>query len=143
MTASDFLSFYPQFAGLFPDPVLSAYVDAANLRFDQFDEDVEEAIARRFPATRVIVTRGSKGAAAVGAGKPRVWQDAFPAKAVDTTAAGDTFEGFFLGRVAAGDDEQTALRCAAMAASIAVSRPGAGPSIPTLEEVIEALKARG
>jgi len=107
------------------------------------DEDVEEAIARRFPATRVIVTRGSKGAAAVGAGKPRVWQDAFPAKAVDTTAAGDTFEGFFLGRVAAGDDEQTALRCAAMAASIAVSRPGAGPSIPTLEEVIEALKARG
>ena len=105
--------------------------------------DVEEAIAKRFPETRIIITRGAKGAAAVGAGKPRVWQDAFPTKAVDTTAAGDTFEGFFLGRIAAGDDEQAALRCAAMAASIAVSRPGAGPSIPTLDEVLQALKERG
>ena len=104
---------------------------------------MEEAIARRFPSTRVIITYGAKGAAAIGAGKPRVWQDAYPTKAVDTTAAGDTFEGFFLGRVAAGDNEQTALRAAAMAASIAVSRPGAGPSIPTLEEVVQALKERG
>ena len=107
------------------------------------DADVEEAIAKRFPDTRILVTRGSRGAAAVGAGRERVWQGAFAAKAVDTTAAGDTFEGFFLGRVAAGDDEKTALACAAMAASIAVSRPGAGPSIPTLSEVLQALAARG
>ena len=43
MTVSDFLAFYPQFAGLFPEAVLSAYVDAASCRFGQFEEDAEEA----------------------------------------------------------------------------------------------------
>ena len=42
MTAADFLAFYPQFS-IIPEAVLSAYVEAASLRFDEFDEDAEEA----------------------------------------------------------------------------------------------------
>ena len=43
MTVSDFLAFYPQFDSGYPEPVLAAYADAANLRFTDFDEDAEEA----------------------------------------------------------------------------------------------------
>ena len=43
MTSAEFLTFYPQFANLFPEPVLSAYVASANARFEHFDEDAEEA----------------------------------------------------------------------------------------------------
>lgn len=43
MTVSDFLAFYPQFTGAFPEPVVSAYAESAGLRFDEFGEDAEEA----------------------------------------------------------------------------------------------------
>lgn len=43
MTSSDFLTFYPQFENIIPDPVLAAFVESANARFDEFDEDTEEA----------------------------------------------------------------------------------------------------
>jgi hypothetical protein len=43
MTAADFLIFYPQFADVFPEPVLNAFVESASLRFSDFAEDAEEA----------------------------------------------------------------------------------------------------
>ena len=42
MTLSEFLAFYPQFAGLFPEPVLEAYLAGANARFASWEEDAEE-----------------------------------------------------------------------------------------------------
>ena len=55
--------------------------------------------------------------------------------AVDTTAAGDTFTGFFLSEILQHGDATRALRTASVAAGIAVSRKGAEPSIPLMEEV--------
>ncbi len=43
MTSSEFLAFYPQFGSVFPEIVLNTVVDSANLRFDEFDGDAEEA----------------------------------------------------------------------------------------------------
>ncbi len=43
MTAAEFLAFYPQFSSVIPEVVLSSIVASANLRFDEFDEDAEEA----------------------------------------------------------------------------------------------------
>ena len=54
---------------------------------------------------------------------------------MDTTAAGDTFTGYFIAAVIEGRSVQEALRMAAKASSIAVSRPGATPSIPAMDEV--------
>ena len=39
MTSEEFLAFYPQFDSVIPSPVLSAYIDSANLRFDDFFEE--------------------------------------------------------------------------------------------------------
>ena len=43
MTAAAFMTFYPQFEGVFPEIVVSSYVEEANLRFADFGEDAEAA----------------------------------------------------------------------------------------------------
>jgi ribokinase len=96
-------------------------------------EKLMDALEKRFPKTAVILTRGNQGAEFLFEGK-RIHQDIFPIDVVDTTAAGDTFTGFFLGAIANGKDVSDALRIASKASSIAVSRMGASMSIPYLNE---------
>ena len=88
----------------------------------------------RFPDAEVVLTVGAEGAY-YSDGKDVVYQEAFPVKAVDTTAAGDTFTGFFLAAAMEGALGAEALRRAAKASSIAVSREGASVSVPTKGEV--------
>ncbi|MBO5843112.1 MAG: ribokinase, partial [Clostridia bacterium] len=68
-------------------------------------------------------------------GNERVSNGIFPVTAVDTTAAGDTFTGFFIGAVSKGASAADAIRRARAASAIAFSRPGAAPSVPTADEV--------
>lgn len=63
-------------------------------------------------------------------------QEIYEVQVVDTTGAGDTFTGYFIGGLALGETPGQALDHAAKAASIAVSRAGAAPSIPTRDEVL-------
>jgi ribokinase len=56
-------------------------------------------------------------------------------KAVDTTAAGDTFVGGFAAALASGQSEAEAIRFGQVAAALSVTRAGAQPSIPTLSDV--------
>jgi ribokinase len=91
------------------------------------------------PDTIVCVTRGKRGALALVDGKPLV----IPGRAVsavDTTGAGDCFVGALAARLACGGPLRDALDYANAAASIAVQRMGAAPSMPTAKEV-EALLA--
>ncbi|PBJ21704.1 Ribokinase [Pseudomonas ogarae] len=85
-------------------------------------------------AGKVIVTLGAQGLMfANGASFEH-----FPAlrvKAVDTTAAGDTFVGGFAAALASGKSEVDAIRFGQAAAALSVTRAGAQPSIPTLLEV--------
>ena len=92
------------------------------------------AMAEKFPNARFVLTLGSDGAFYYD-GKVKIFQDIFKVKAVDTTAAGDTFTGYFIAAMIEGRSVSDALRMAAKASSIAVSRPGATPSIPTVDEV--------
>ena len=99
-----------------------------------------DAFAERFPGASVVLTLGSEGAVAQFEGE-RFEQPIIPTTAVDTTAAGDTFTGFFLAEYLRSGDVARAMLTAAQASSIAVSRAGAAPSIPTLDEVRAALGA--
>ncbi|QXI18911.1 ribokinase [Pseudomonas hamedanensis] len=85
-------------------------------------------------ASKVIVTLGAEGSLfANGKGFEH-----FPApkvKAVDTTAAGDTFVGGFAAALAAGSSEAEAIRYGQIAAALSVTRAGAQPSIPCLSDV--------
>lgn len=88
----------------------------------------------RYPESNLILTLGQNGSLLQTA-EEQLRQSIFPVKAVDTTAAGDTFTGYFLAAVSRGDSYETALRLAAKASSITVSRKGASSSIPYHNEV--------
>lgn len=109
-------------------------IEAAQITGNKDPEHVLDALAESFPEAAFVLTLGSDGAWYYD-GTEKVFQDIFPVKAVDTTAAGDTFTGFFIRKLTDGADIQTALRTAAKASSIAVTRVGAAPSIPTMAEV--------
>ncbi len=100
-------------------------------------DKILDYLAKEYPQSRFVLTLGSNGSIYFD-GKEKIRQDIFPVKPVDTTAAGDTFTGFFLASLFRGEDVQTALRVAARAASIAVSRAGATSSIPMISEVRDA-----
>ncbi|PQZ87640.1 MULTISPECIES: ribokinase [Pseudomonas] len=85
-------------------------------------------------AGKVIITLGSQGALfADGSGFEHLL--APKVKAVDTTAAGDTFVGGFAAALASGKSEAEAIRFGQAAAALSVTRAGAQPSIPTLNDV--------
>ena len=93
-----------------------------------------------FPHARILLTLGKDGAVYAD-DKQQVFQPIFKVKAVDTTAAGDTFTGYFLAGLADGLPMEEVLRISAKASSIAVTREGAVPSIPYRKEVLETLQA--
>ena len=62
-------------------------------------------------------------------------QPIYETNVVDTTAAGDTFTGYFISAIAQGKDIDYALKFASKAASITVSRNGASVSIPSADEI--------
>lgn len=82
-----------------------------------------------------VVTRGADGCESFAPGRESVKCASFRVKAVDTTAAGDTFTGYYLAALASDADEATALRRASAAAAISVTRHGAADSIPSAAEV--------
>ena len=92
------------------------------------------ALAEVFPNAKVVLTLGSEGSV-YSDGTQKHHQGIYKVKAVDTTAAGDTFAGYFIAGEAAGRDVKESMDMAAKASAIAVSRHGAGVSIPELNEV--------
>jgi len=83
----------------------------------------------------VVVTLGSEGAVWATDGRVAARVAGRRAEAVDTTAAGDTFVGTLVAMLAEGLAMPRALDVATVAASIAVTRPGATSSMPTRAEI--------
>ncbi len=97
-------------------------------------EVILSALREKYPKVRVVLTLGDQGVLYEDeAGKAS--HPVFQANAVDTTAAGDTFCGYFLAGICQGRPVSECLRQASAASSIAVSRSGAAPSIPVYKEV--------
>ena len=86
----------------------------------------------------VCVTLGARGAVAVTGSKARLVEGR-AVTAVDTTGAGDCFVGALAARLSQGAPIADAIGYANIAASISVQRMGAGPSMPTAEEVAAVL----
>jgi len=85
-------------------------------------------------AGKVIITLGAQGSL-FASGKGFEHFPAAKVKAIDTTAAGDTFVGGFAAALATGKTEAEAIRLGQVAAALSVTRAGAQPSIPTLSDV--------
>jgi ribokinase len=87
----------------------------------------------------VVLTMGEKGCQVKGEHLNQ-FVPAVKVKAVDTTAAGDTFCGALLAQLSGGIDLLTSIKFATAASAICVTRMGAQPSIPTRTEVYELLQ---
>lgn len=88
------------------------------------------------PLSNLLVTRGSEGATWYDLAHKRNYSvPAFAAEAVDTTGAGDCFVGYLAAGLDQRMDPKDALRLAAAAASIQVTRRGTSEAVPTRQEV--------
>ncbi len=103
---------------------------------DTGEDELIEKLTKRFPNMKIVLTLGEKGSVYVDKTQ-KIRQEIYKTDVVDTTAAGDTFTGYFIAGIVAGIDVAGSLKQAAGAASITVSRKGASPSIPFAREVCE------
>lgn len=91
---------------------------------------------RLYPHAQLVLTLGKQGAVYRDS-KNEYRHGTYDVEVVDTTAAGDTFTGYFFASAFNGNDIPKALQFASAASSLAVSRKGAIPSIPYLQEVLD------
>jgi ribokinase len=91
------------------------------------------------PVEAVVVTRGAEGASWHARGVPDIFVPALPAVVVDTTGAGDCFTGALAAGLAEGQTPQAAMRFAAAAAAVQVSRPGTAGAMPARAEILALL----
>ena len=101
-------------------------------------DSAEDLLAEKYPELRIMLTLGKNGCV-YRYKDERVYHPIFEVRAVDTTAAGDTFTGYFAKGLGETDDMRMILRTASCAAAISVSRHGAAPSIPVRSEVTSLL----
>ena len=102
-------------------------------------EEITQAISlltAYLPKAKIVLTLGGAGSIYVDE-EGVLFQKAYNVEVVDTTAAGDTFTGFFIGNLAQEKGVSQAMELATKAAAISVTRKGAGPSIPSQQEVLD------
>lgn len=111
-------------------------VEGAQITGKESPDGILDEMIKRYPNARVVLTLGKEGV---------IYRDAnhqythgiYEVEVSDTTAAGDTFTGFFLASIFNDGEIREALHIASAASSIAVSRKGAMSSIPCKRDVDE------
>ena len=125
-----------------PSPMDSSISDLPLEAIDTFLVNENESIelkkcaGKRIADCNILTTFGSDGAEYCGRDGEYVRIPAVKvAEAVDTTGAGDTFTGYFIASLIQGNTPEKALKTAAAAAAVAVTRHGAAESIPYRHEL--------
>ncbi|WP_022953051.1 ribokinase [Leucothrix mucor] len=109
--------------------------DTEGLTRDQ-PEALLKHLHQHYPKMKLVLTLGSRGVMYKDATQ-MVFVPAQKVEVVDTTAAGDTFIGYFIQQIITGHDVKTALEVATQASAITVQSLGASASIPTLQQLID------
>lgn len=117
--------------------------EAALLAGIPVDDDEGAAAAARALLERgvgnVVMTLGERGALLLNAARSQFFVAMRDAKVVDTTGAGDAFNGGFVAALAQGSNVDEAIRFANVVAGLSVGRAGTAPSMPTRTEIDDAL----
>ena len=99
-------------------------------------KEIIDALVNKYPEVEIVLTVGSKGSYFIHK-DGIIHQEAYMVDAVDTTAAGDTFTGYFIASYLNERNVRKALDLAAKASSLTCTKLGAAQAIPTLQEVLE------
>lgn len=103
------------------------------------DEEILPFLRKKYPNCGILLTLGSRGAQC-SRGAEEYHIGCFDVDVVDTTAAGDTFSGYFLYSIFQENDIPKALLLASAASALAIGRKGASDSVPMKAEVENALQ---
>lgn len=133
-----------------PSPIDAALVSSQALRYvdwfilneiegyeltgERQPQAIGDALHKRFTACRVVLTLGKQGVL-YSDGRRTARHGIYDVPVIDTTAAGDTFTGYFLASMTEEISIERALELASKASSLAVSRAGAADSIPSRRQV--------
>ena len=117
------------------DYLLVNEVEGALLTDCDDPKKMTDEIHAMYPNANVVLTLGCAGSVFIGKDGNVLTSGIYETNAVDTTAAGDTYTGFFLSEALTTGDIEAALKYAAIASGISVSRHGASQSIPFAKEV--------
>lgn len=109
-------------------------VEAKDISGYSEPEESLEYFKVNYPELKIVLTLGKHGCIYQDS-ESSYYHPVFETNAVDTTAAGDTFTGYFVAGISKGNILEDILKTASCASAITVSRHGAAPSIPTLAEV--------
>jgi ribokinase len=109
-------------------------VEGQQITGESAPEAILAVMHERFPEARVVLTLGAAGSR-LQEGSTILSQAVYNVPVVDTTAAGDTFTGYFLAGLLRGGSSADALKVASRAAAIAIGTKGAAVSIPVREQV--------
>lgn len=115
-------------------------VEAAGFWGSADPDILQPMLAQKYPRMKILLTLGKQGSVYFDGGI-MLRQSAFMVKSVDTTAAGDTYTGYFIAGIANGDDIQTAMCNASAASALTVSQKGASSSIP-YRQTVDAMLSR-
>jgi ribokinase len=96
--------------------------------------EILDSLTGHYKGTEIVLTVGEEGAY-WGQNEKRIHVPVIKTKAIDTTAAGDTFLGYFLASRISGFDVEESMKRASKASSLTVSRHGAMDSIPLVSEI--------
>lgn len=97
-------------------------------------ETLVNAMTAKYPDVQVILTAGKDGSY-FGVGNYRYYEPAVKVPVIDTTAAGDTYFGYFIASILMGKSVPQAMKQASAAAGVSVTRSGAISSIPNIDEM--------
>lgn len=113
---------------LIPNETEAAILSGVQVVDVESAKEAAKVLAAKCSGT-IIITMGEHGVLTATDDKME-YTEAFPVKAIDTTAAGDTFIGTLASFISEADDLETAVRKAMCAAAISVTKIGAQTSIP-------------
>lgn len=128
---------YPLIDYLIPNEIEASVLSGVQVNDPQSAREAAQVL-RFMGARNVLITLGAQGVYAVMADDPAGGGRHYPGRqvdAIDTTAAGDTFVGAFCAAIAVRQPIWSAIKFGIEAAAISVTRAGAQPSIPYLDEV--------
>jgi ribokinase len=114
-------------------------IEGAAIAKCEFEVDILPKLKKLYPRMNVLLTLGKRGAVCAR-GDEQAKSGIYPVKVVDTTAAGDTFLGYFLAEALDNGSMADALALATAASSMCVQVMGAADSVPMRADVLAAIE---
>ncbi len=109
-------------------------IEGEQITSEKQPDAILESMLKMYPKSKIVLTLGHSGV--IYADKDaRYNHGVYKVPVVDTTAAGDTFTGYFLANLINGKHPEEAIHIASLASSLAVSKKGAVDSIPWKQDV--------